>query len=159
MKEVACEDNNKCNVDQRAFKAFFSRWMAASTKVAPWLTTTLMGRLKTSAEAAIKTCSGGVGGYQCGLKWTTGAFDGPGGVGEQMSALEVTQSMLALYVDGPATTMSGGTTKVDVSLGTKSKAVASGAISTADRAGAGILTAIVLLSLLSGSRWVVSEEN
>lgn len=76
MKEVACEDNGKCDVDQRSFKAYLSRWMAATTKVAPFTAATLLPLLSASAQAAIKTCNAGTDGNQCGLRWTQGTNDG-----------------------------------------------------------------------------------
>jgi mannan endo-1,6-alpha-mannosidase len=158
MKEVACEDS-VCNVDQRSFKAYLSRWMAASTKVAPFISDTIMGRLKTSATAAVKTCTGGADGSQCGLKWTLGAFAGDVGVGETMSVLDVTQSMLAPYSDGPVTAKTGGTSEGDPNAGTQTTTVvAPDAISTSDRAGAGILTAVVLLLLFTGAWWMAREN-
>lgn len=36
MIEAACEMSWNCNIDQQTFKAYLSRWMAASVKVAPW---------------------------------------------------------------------------------------------------------------------------
>lgn len=100
MKEVACEDNGKCDVDQRSFKAYLSRWMAASTKVAPWTAQSLLPLLSSSAQAAIATCNGGDDGNHCGLRWTQKTNDGSIGVGEQMSALEVVQGQLIGAVPG-----------------------------------------------------------
>lgn len=108
MYEVACEENGKCNVDQRSFKAYLSRWMAATMVRAPFTRELLMPLLQTSAMAAARSCTGGADGQQCGLQWTTGAFDGSVGVGEQMSAMEVFQSNLMDLVPGPVTADTGG---------------------------------------------------
>jgi mannan endo-1,6-alpha-mannosidase len=157
MKEVACEDNNKCDVDQRSFKAYFARWMAATSKVAPFTASTVMPLLKTSAEGALKTCTGGADGNQCGQKWTQG-WDGSLGVGEQMSVLEVLQSNLAPYVSGPVTANTGGTSVGDPSAGGNSaKTVNFNAITGGDRAGAGILTTLVLMVMFSGSYWMAAK--
>jgi mannan endo-1,6-alpha-mannosidase len=95
MFEVACEPNNNCNIDQLSFKAYLSRWMAASTKVAPWLYDEIKPYLMASAAAAALSCSGGDDGTTCGTKWwNNGVWDGAYGVGQQMSALEVIQSNL-----------------------------------------------------------------
>ena len=75
--------------------------MAATTKVAPWTHDTIMPLLQTSAQAAATSCSGGDTGTACGMRWTTGNWDGSQGVGEQMSALEVIQSNLIDFVPGP----------------------------------------------------------
>jgi mannan endo-1,6-alpha-mannosidase len=158
MKEVACEDNGKCDVDQRSFKAYLARWMAATTKVAPWTADTLMSYMKTSATAAIKTCTGGGDGNQCGMKWTASSFDGSIGVGEQMSVLEVVQTNLSPYVSGPVTAKTGGTSQGDASAGgNQAKTTQYNAITTADIAGAGILTTIVLATMFGGSWWMASK--
>jgi mannan endo-1,6-alpha-mannosidase len=158
MKEVACEDNGKCDVDQRSFKAYLSRWMAATTKLAPWTEDTIMTRLSASAKAAVATCSGGADGNQCGLQWTTGSFDGSMGVGEQMSVLEVIQSNLIGQVSGPVTNATGGTSKGDPSAGSGAQpAINLNTITTGDKAGAGILTTLVLITMFCGSWWMASK--
>jgi mannan endo-1,6-alpha-mannosidase len=118
MNEVACEGNGLCNVDQRSFKAYLARWMAASTKMAPFIHDQVMVKLKASAQAAALQCSGGTNGRTCGLRWTKGAaFDGSVGVGEQMSALEVIQGMLIDQVAGPVTNTTGGTSTGNYNAG------------------------------------------
>jgi len=159
MTEVACEANKKCNVDQKSFKAYLSRWMAATTKVAPWTRELIMPKLKASAQAAAKQCSGGTDGVTCGMKWfTNGVWDGNSGVGEQMSALEVVQSQLIDYVAGPVTKRTGGTSKGNPNAGSHSNdnPLALDAIQTGDKVGAGFLTTIVLILILFGAWWMVS---
>jgi len=159
MTEVACEANKKCNVDQKSFKAYLSRWMAATTKVAPWTRELIMPKLKASAQAAAKQCSGGTDGVTCGMKWfTNGVWDGNSGVGEQMSALEVVQSQLIDYVAGPVTNRTGGTSKGNPNAGSHSNdnPLALDAIQTGDKVGAGFLTTIVLILILFGAWWMVS---
>jgi mannan endo-1,6-alpha-mannosidase len=78
-----------------SFKAYLSRWMAASTKVAPWLYDDIKPYLAASAQAAALSCTGGDDGTTCGTRWwNNGVWDGATGVGQQMSALEVIQSNL-----------------------------------------------------------------
>ena len=160
MYEVACEPNGKCDVDQRSFKAYLSRWMAATTKVAPYTYDTIMSKLQSSATAAAQQCSGP--NNACGLQWTQGtAYDGSTGVGEQMSALEVIQSNLIQNVAGPVKNSTGGISKGNPAAGTGSNTnagspVATDAITTGDKAGAGFLTAVVLVALLGGAWWMVA---
>lgn len=113
MYEYACEPGLNCNTDQQSFKAYLSRWMAASTKAAPWLYTQIEPYLQASAAAAALACSGGTDGVTCGSKWYNGTYDGLYGVGQQMSALEVIQSTLIQQVSGPVTNSTGGTSKGD----------------------------------------------
>ncbi|KAF2190508.1 glycoside hydrolase family 76 protein [Zopfia rhizophila CBS 207.26] len=159
MFEVACEQNGKCDVDQRSFKAYLSRWMGHTVKVAPWTRELIMPRLKASAEAAAKQCNAGDDQSQCGLKWTqNGQNDGSFGVGEQMAALEVIQSQLLDQVAGPVGEKSGGTSKGNPSAGSQSedKPISFNSITTGDKAGAGFLTTLVLVGILGGAWWMVS---
>ena len=157
MYESACEPAGNCNTDQRSFKAYLGRWMAATTKVAPWTHDTIMPLLQSSATAAATSCSGGDDGNTCGMRWTTGNWDGASGVGEQMSALEVIQSNLIDTVRGPVSNGTGGISMGDPSAGTGGDvAVPLEQITTADRAGAGIVTALLLVGLLGGAWWLCS---
>lgn len=158
MFEVACESNGKCDVDQRSFKAYLSRWMAATTKVAPWTHDNIMPLMQISAAAAVGTCSVGADGNQCGLIWTNGPTnDGTWlGVGEQMCALEVVQSNLIDQVDGPLTNQTGGTSIGNPLAGSNSNDNPDqfDTIKTADKAGASILTLLVLSVLFAGAWWM-----
>lgn len=161
MYEVACEPNGKCDVDQRSFKAYLARWMAATTKMAPFTYDTVMTKLQASAAAAAQQCSGTPTGNTCGLEWTKGAqWDGSYGVGEQMSALEVIQSNLIAKVSGPVTNHSGGTSQGNPSAGTGGDSnpamITPSHVTTGDRVGAGFLTSLVLVGVLGGAWWMVA---
>lgn len=137
-----------------SFKAYLSRWMAATVKVAPWLEPQIMPYLQTSAQAAAAQCNGGTDGVTCGTKWTVPTWDGTYGVGQQMSALAVVQSLLLDNVAGPVSNHTGGTSTGDYTAGTggtTNPLVPQSAITTGDRAGAGIITAIILIGLLGGA--------
>ncbi|KAK3708011.1 hypothetical protein LTR37_011704 [Vermiconidia calcicola] len=156
MFEVACEPRGNCNVDQRSFKAYLGRWMAATTKVAPWTHDTIMPFLQQSATAAATSCSGGDSGTECGMRWTTGNWDGQLGVGEQMSALEVIQSNLIDNVQGPVSNSTGGISTGDSNAGTTGDdLIYTAPITTGDRAGAGIITAMLLVFIVGGAWWMV----
>ncbi|KAF2036676.1 hypothetical protein EK21DRAFT_51969 [Setomelanomma holmii] len=99
MYEWACETGESgrhCNLDQQSFKAYLARFMAKTAVMAPFTKDTITKYLKASAVGAAKSCSGGASGASCGSKWYTGAWDGTSGVGQQLSALEVTQALLML---------------------------------------------------------------
>ncbi|KAL6716978.1 hypothetical protein ACLMJK_004891 [Lecanora helva] len=117
MVEIACEPQGTCNYDQPSFKAYLSRWMAATTQIAPFTTDTIMPKLKTSAQGAAGQCSGGSNGKTCGRQWYSNKWDGKSGVGEEMSALSVIQANLISKVGPPKTAKSGGTSKGDPSAG------------------------------------------
>lgn len=159
MYEAACEPNNKCNVDQRSFKAYLSRWMAATTKMAPYTYDVIMPKIRASATAAARQCNGGESGTTCGIKWTQADWDGSTGVGEQMCALEVIQSNLISKVAGPVTNSTGGTSRGDPAAGTAGDVNPimsfSRKINTGDRVGAGFLTGFVLMGVIGGAWWMV----
>ena len=160
MVEVACEPYNTCDTDNWSFKAYLSRWMAATTKMAPWTYNTVITKLRASAAGAALQCSGGASGTMCGMKWTDGAkYDGTTGVGQQMSALEVIQSNLISRVAGPVTNATGGTSKGDPSAGssgTVDPTIPKSPIKQRDRAGAGFLTSLVLIGGIGGAWWMIS---
>lgn len=159
MIEVACENNGKCDVDQRSFKAYLSRWMGYTAIVAPWTREFIDPLLKASAQAAAKQCNGGANQTSCGLRWVdNGKNDGSFGVGEQMAAMEIVQSLLYTSAPGPATAEKGGISKSDPNAGANapSNTVSFNDITTGDKAGASILTLIVLVGILVGAWWMVS---
>lgn len=133
--------------------------MAASTQVAPFLYGQTMVKLTASANAAAQQCSGGTNGVTCGLKWTNEAvWDGTSGVGQQMSALEVIQSLLVANSTPPLTADSGGTSKGDPSAGTGGTPAAGEPdiiITTGDRVGAWFL-ALFSCAALGGMSWWIS---
>lgn len=69
-----------------------------------------------------------------------------------MSALEVIQSNLIKKVSGPVSNSTGGTSQGNPSAGTgtTTHVEAPHAIGTKDKAGAGVLTAVVIIMLLGG---------
>lgn len=157
MYEVACEPGGTCNIDQQSFKAYLARWMAATTKVAPWTSEQILPLLSASATAAAQTCVGGETGTMCGTQWNFQGYDGGLGVGQQMNALEIIQSNLINTVDGPKGNGTGATSQGDPSAGTGSESgppAVQETITTGDRAGAGILTALVIVGLLGGAWWM-----
>lgn len=160
MFEVACEKNGKCNVDQRSFKAYLARWMGYTAIVAPWSKELMWTKITTSAKAAAAQCNAGTNGTTCGLRWyNNGQNDGSFGVGEQMAAMEIIQNLLVDQVAGPVTESKGGTSKSDPTAGSDPEVdpVVFSDITTGDKAGAGILTTLVLVGILAGAWWMVAS--
>lgn len=152
-----CETGGQgCNIDQRSFKTYFSNYLAATAILAPFTHDEIMPKLASSASAAVKTCTAGNSGTQCGMKWTTGQNDGSLGVGEQMSVLEVVQSNLVDLAPSWVSAVAGtGTSKGDFNAGGGAKddpsTMATKPATTGDRVGAGILTALVLAAVICGT--------
>lgn len=160
MYEAACQANYKCNTDQRSFRSLFSRSLASAALFVDSISSEIEVNIKASAQGAAESCSGGSDGVTCGINWSYGGWDGYYGLGEQMSALEV---MLALFAfDGelplPYTATNGGSSVSNTEAGTGSTTETNSqllTISTKDKAGAGVLTAVVLIAVIGGAVWMV----
>lgn len=154
MYEYACELINDCTTDQFSFKAYLSRWMYEAVQLAPFTNTTIMTKLKATAETAAALCVGGSTGTYCGMKWTTGVYDGTTGIGQQMSVLEAVQGLLtpAGNVSMPLTNTTGGTSHGNSGAGDTTTSsdpmLPTSTITMSDRVGAGFVTAALLLSIL-----------
>ncbi|KAH8600964.1 glycoside hydrolase family 76 protein [Bisporella sp. PMI_857] len=149
-----------CNVDQQSFKAYFTREMAATAELAPFSHDVIMTKISVSAMAAVKTCTAGTTGNKCGLKWTTGVNDAILGVGESMSALEIVQSNLVDKAPGWVSARKGtGNSAGDVNAGLNGDAelesLYTQPATTGDKAGAGILTALILIGVVGGTTVMV----
>lgn len=161
MYESLCQGDgtSTCNSDQRSFKAIFSRMLGLTSVLVPSTQSKVDDLLKQSALAAAASCSGGTDGHTCGLNWNKQANDGYYGLGEQMSALEVMQQLLIHQKAAPFTEQTGGSSAGDANAGlnTSSANVLQNQldIQTKDRAGAAIITAVILMVLVGGSIWML----
>lgn len=169
MLEVACESVNLCNVDQQSFKAYLSRWMAATTKWAPWTYDYIKPLLQNSAVAAAKQCTGGDNGRMCGIRWVnnSGVWDGTTGVGQQMSAMEVVLANMIEQAQAPVTNSTGGTSEGNAGAGGSDigrtdphgAAYASAPITTGDRVGAAFCTVAILSALVAACVFMTTDET
>ncbi|KAH8662152.1 glycosyl hydrolase family 76-domain-containing protein [Xylariales sp. PMI_506] len=169
MFESACEGVGLCDLDQQSFKAYLSRWMAATTKWAPWTSAQIMPLLQNSATAAAKQCTGGNNGRMCGLKWAnnSGAWDGTTGVGQQMAAMEVVLANLIKDSPIPVTNLTGGTSVGNSGGGgsdigqtnPSGSSIATSPLTTGDRVGAIILTILVCASALAVLVFMMIDET
>lgn len=132
-------------------------------KYAPFIQTTVMPWVQASATAAALQCSGGTNGQMCGMKWTAGAtWDGTQGVGQQMGALSIIQANLIDQVSVPVTNKTGGTSQGNVGAGggggvsTSNPALSENVITQGSKAGAGILTCLVLITVIGCSWWMIA---
>ncbi|KAI5917049.1 mannan endo-1,6-alpha-mannosidase DCW1 [Camillea tinctor] len=168
--EPACEKTDAgCNTDQQSFKGHLMKWMALTTQIAPFTADTILPLLKTTATAAAKQCSGtdatnykGATGTACGFSWLQEAtWDGHSGVGEQMNALAAIMAPLATAAAVPYTSDNGGTSVGNPDAGSDDgdKIETLRDITTADRAGAGILTTMVLGCLAGGMYFVMADGS
>lgn len=143
-------NKGQCSTDMLSFKGYVHRWLAVVTQLVPEMIPIIRPVLLKSTEACVKQCTGGETGRVCGFYWSGGVFVDPAvdqtsGAGEAMNALAAVSSLLIDRADPPATIKSGGISRGDVNAGTKSN---NGqppveAITTSDRAGAGLLTILI----------------
>jgi len=166
MQEVACETVELCNTDQKSFKAYLSRWLAATTRWAPFLTDRIMAKLTPSSIAAAKQCTGGSNGRMCGLKWTeNGKWDGTQGVGQQMAAMQAVLTNIVSQSSDAVTAKTGGTSKGDPSAGgagmglTEPEAEQFRKLNAGDIAGAVILTILIIVGYLTIVVWMFMDET
>lgn len=163
--EPACEDVGTCTSDMLSFKGYVARWMAVTSQLAPFTRNNITTVLQTSAQAAVKTCSGGDNGRMCGFKWHQGSWDSSIGAGQQMNVLATLTSLLASSGEASAAGGDGGAPVTNSTGGTSGGDAAAGygekvwerkirPITAADKAGAAILTIVLLGSFTAGSVWV-----
>lgn len=155
--EVSCEQHMTCTTDMLSFKGYDHRWMAQTTQLAPFTHDTIMDVLKTSAEAAIKQCTGSSSGRQCGFQWSSGAFDNSVGAGQQMNVLGAVMSLLVdSGASAPVTNTTGGTSVGNNNAGSSSDNFlgSSQPATTGDKAGASILTILILVSAAGTFGWM-----
>lgn len=160
MEEQACESEGTCDTDQFSFKAYFAVWLAQTAILAPFAFDAIAALIKPTAEAAAQQCDGGASGTQCGFRWTMLADnDGSWGVGQQMSALAAIQSAMVLvpevYISGPVTNSTGGTSIGDPTAGTSPAAqdsiMAVTPATTADKVFAILVTLAAVGAVLVGT--------
>lgn len=160
--ELPCEDRQgACSADMLSFKGYVHRWLAVVTKIAPHTADSILPMLKKSAEAAVSQCIGGETGRRCGFYWSTREFVDPAvdktsGAGEAMSALAAVSSLLIDQAPAPATNATGGISRGDPNAGSKSRGAVEplAPITTGDRAGAAILTMLILGGALASWSWM-----
>lgn len=156
LTETSCAPDH-CNNDQRSFRSLFSRCMGLTSALVPDVNLTISDLMRTSAQAAAQSCSGGSDGVTCGENWYKSGWDGVYGLGEQMSALETIQSLLV-----PQHTVynseNGGSGRSDPEAGLNNRLPSNAnqlTITGKDKAGAGIITAVALAIIAGGAVWMV----
>jgi len=133
------------------------RALATVAVLAPFTFDTVVRTLRSSTEGAVASC---LADGTCGFRWDRGEYDGDTAVaaGQQMSALAALSTMLInqqRVLNGPLTNTTGGTSQGDPNAGQKFEGISPPRpITTGDRAGAGIVTAVVLASFLGSIVWM-----
>ncbi|KAI0411955.1 glycoside hydrolase family 76 protein [Xylaria grammica] len=154
--EIACEESMTCTTDMLSFKGYVHRWMATTTQIAPFTAEKILPVLQKSAQAAANQCTGGNNGRTCGFGWASGVFDGSVGAGQTMDVLAAVSSLLIGQSKSPVTSSDGGTSVGDPNAGVGSGSIGDdlAPITTSDRAGAGVLTAVIVLTAAAAFGWM-----
>ena len=159
--EHSCElpDSIQCKTDMLSFKGYLFRWLAYTAQICPHLKAPIQKSIKTSMAAAIKSCNGNV----CSFRWTSNTFDPEhSGAGEQMNMIAGLSVLLMdeQGITGPLTNKTGGTSQGDPNAGfTPSFTRTYEPITTGSRAGAGILTFMIITGLIAVLTWVSGSWN
>ncbi|KAE8153813.1 glycosyl hydrolase family 76-domain-containing protein [Aspergillus avenaceus] len=153
-----------CDGNQSTFKSLVTAWLALTTTIMPYTVDVIMPKLQGSAIGAAKQCSGPSPDKKCGQRWYLDEYDGTTGLREHMCALSVfTANMLPFKEEsggkGPVTSDTGGTSKSDPTAGTGSRKPEQNEpreITTGDRAGAGVVTVVVVGAWLGLVAWMMT---
>lgn len=164
--EASCEPTKgTCTPDMLSFKGYLHRWVSVVGQLIPDFHDEIEKTLQKSAEAAVSQCTGGDNGRTCGFYWSEKKFypvstDHTSGAGEAMNVLAAVSSLLRDDVKEPATNKTGGTSKGDPNAGnTKQDTKHYKSITTADKAGAWILTLMLAVASTALLFWVCHGEG
>ncbi|UKZ50366.1 hypothetical protein TrVGV298_004624 [Trichoderma virens] len=134
-------------------------------KLPPHTKDKILPILRKSTEAAVKQCTGGDSGRRCGFYWSSGkyidtAVDHTSGAGEAMNVLAAVSSLLINEAPPPVTNSSGGISKGNPNAGHggDNGEVELKPIGAADKAGAVIVTLILLGSATAAFIWICSFD-
>ncbi|ORY14542.1 glycosyl hydrolase family 76-domain-containing protein [Clohesyomyces aquaticus] len=98
LTEVACENNGKCNTDQKAFKGIAARSLSRAALSAPFISDTVQKVIEASAKGAAGACDGTDKELGCGFKWDRDNDDvsklNEDGLSEVLGAMNVVQALL-----------------------------------------------------------------
>lgn len=153
--EEACQPSGRCNNDQRAFKAIYIQQLGQTASLVPSLEDEILSYLNSTATAAAESCSGGSDGHTCGLNWLEQKWDGQYGLGEEICGLAaLSYSQLASHPK-PFTAYHGGSSSGDFSTSTSTLLTDNTPVTTGDRAGAGVVTAVLMIFIIGAGCWVI----
>jgi mannan endo-1,6-alpha-mannosidase len=149
IEDYSCEVTETCNNNEILFKGLTSSWLALTAMLVPSKLDEILAKLQTSAKAAAASCTGHDNGT-CGVQWYQSKWDGWMGMEEQISATNVfTANMIAFNRSAPVTSTTGGNSTSNPTAGEDGSDASSGkqtVATTGDKAGAGIITAVFVVS-------------
>ena len=123
---------------------------------------TVYNYLLTTGKGVAQSCVGGYDGHTCGQNWSYPGWDDYYGLGEQMSSLEVIQNILVSTKGAPLTHALGGSSVGDVLFGNSTDTTTKPELldlNRGDSAGAGIITAIIGISIIALAWYVIDFKR
>ena len=158
LSEVACEPIMTCDRNQLGFKGYLAMWLAFTAILVPKTAEQIIPRLQGTVVAVGKQCSGKSENL-CGSRWYQPNWDGIEGLEVQMAALgAVTSNLMVMESQSPNT--------IDTNPDAKEHQIDSGddedpnkldPINTGDRAGAWILTIIMVIAIGGAVGWLIKS--
>jgi mannan endo-1,6-alpha-mannosidase len=150
-----CEASGECYKDANGplFKGLTVSWLADIALIIPSLKEKILPKIQVSAEGAAKACTGD-GKNLCGNRWY-GGYDGQNSMENAISGSQIMSAVMVKFLGSsskPVSTATGGNGTSDASAGTgrSSESALLPPITTADRAGAGILTVLFVAGMIGG---------
>ncbi|KAJ5610694.1 hypothetical protein N7510_007413 [Penicillium lagena] len=168
LEEISCDPWPTQCFDSNSilFKGPSVLWLGWTAILVPQVYDTIMPKLQVTAQGAAASCTGPTTPELCGCSWYQKKLDPRLGLEPMMSASNIfTINLLSFDTQrqkqGPLTSSTGGTSKGNFNAGKNSGSQNStppAPITTADRAGAGVLTAVFLSIWLGVVVWMFLEE-
>ena len=147
IEDYYCEPAETCNNNEILFKGLTSSWLALTALLVPSTFDSILAKLQKSGQAAAASCTGHNNGT-CGVQWYRSTWDGWMGMEEQISATKVfIANLINFNKTAPVTSTTGGNSTSNPTAGeddTDGSNQMRTTTTTADKAGAGIVTAVFL---------------
>jgi mannan endo-1,6-alpha-mannosidase len=157
MYESACMRVHTCKTDQRSFRAYLARFLALTAVLVPDTYDKIYNRMEITAKAVAQSCVGGTDLHTCGMNWSYPGWDQYYGLGEQMSALEVLQSLMIKDKQTILTLKDGASSIGVVDFGNQTYVPTAKPLNldAGDTAGAAIITVVVGITIIALGYYVI----
>ena len=166
ITDAQCEASDRCYIDANdpLFKGLTVSWLADIVLIIPSLRDEIIPKLQVSAEGAAKSCTGN-GQNLCGNRWY-GGYDGQNSMENAISGSQMMSAVMVNFLgvsSKPVSTATGGNGTSEPNAGTGKSSQSSESavlppITTADKAGAGILTAVLAAGVIGGSIFLFNDS-
>lgn len=155
ITDWTCEASSRCYVDANGplFKGLTVSWLSDIALIIPELKEKILPKLQVSAKGAANSCTGNNENL-CGNHWY-GGYDEQNSMENAISGSQIMSAVMLKFLGDsskPVSTATGGNGSSDPNSGTRktSGPETLAPITTADKAGAGILTAVFVCLTVGG---------